>query len=586
MRRPLKIVLVIAVLAVFGAWFAVNRATRLVNSLLRDFATSETSRLSDSVYVLAVGQLHFNWSARRVTLDSVLMTTDTVRNARRPQPLAATRVALRTCTLGGIHVTTLLFGQGLTAGNFGCQAVEFASDSPANLPAPADSTRPAAPPARTNAPAAPAAPATSRTQGAAAPGAFLALQKSLVLPSQVPALRLLKISFPSVSISLIQRYEGNDHLEFQLERARLQVNGLAIDPSDSAAAQRTLFSESVVLSAENASFSPDTATTASLGRLDVDLTDSSVSIHDFAFGPTISDAAFAQRSPYRRDRIRVSAHRLSLKGLDINQFARNGNLYLRVMELDSFLFEIRTDKRKPKRPGVSPPKRSVQGFMAARPRSVGIDTIRITNSQVAYEEFARNRDTPGRLVFTQLNALGTSFIHLRGVTRLERPFHLEARTLLMGRGRLSVMFDVPFDAPGFTMRSEGNLGPTPASALNPFVSAIMPAAVKGGQLNSVSWAFRVQNGRASGVLRPLYSDLSVDVTGQGMGGVLGNRGIIGGIVRGAAEMAAGFKVRSNNPEKADRPPRVGTINYTFRGESLPSFFWNVIKTGLMPVILK
>jgi len=583
MRRPLKVLLAIAVISVFGAWFAVNRATRLVNSLLRDFAMSETARLSDSVYVLAVGQLHFNWSARRVTLDSVLVTTDTVRNARRPQRLAATRVALRTCTLGGIHVTTLLFGNGLTAGTFGCQAVEFASDTPADLPGPADTSRPVASPART---ATTATPASSRTQGAAAPGAFLALQKSLVLPSQVPALRLVKISFPSVSISLIQRYENKDQLTFRLERARLQVNGLAIDPSDSAAAQRTLFSESVVLSAENASFSPDTATTASLGRLDVDLTDSSVSIHNFAFGPTISDAAFAQRSPYRRDRIKVSAHRLSLKGLDINQFARNGNLQMRAMELDSFLFEIRSDKRKPKRPGVSPPKRSVQGFMAARPRSVGIDTIRITNSQVAYEEFAKNRDTPGRLVFTQMNALGTSFIHLRGVTRLERPFHLEARMLLMGRGRLSVMFDVPFDAPSFTMRAEGNLGPTPASALNPFVSAIMPAAVKGGQLNSVTFAFRVQNGRASGVLRPLYTGLSVDVTGEGMGGVLGNRGLIGGIVRGAAEMAAGFKVRSNNPEKPGRQPRVGTINYTFRGESLPSFFWNVIKTGLMPVILK
>jgi hypothetical protein len=102
----------------------------------------------------------------------------------------------------------------------------------------------------------------------------------------------------------------------------------------------------------------------------------------------------------------------------------------------------------------------------------------------------------------------------------------------------------------------------------------------------VSWVFRVQNGRATGVLRPLYSGLSVDVTGEGMGGVLGNRGIIGGIVRGAAEVAAGFKVRANNPEKPDRPPRVGTINHTFRGESLPSFFWNIIKTGLLPVIIK
>jgi hypothetical protein len=588
-RRKLMLGSVIVVgIAALGLWFSISRATRLINGLLRDFASAETTRLSDSTYILNVGALSFDWPQRKVTLDSVLLTTDTARNARRAEPLAATRAVLRNCTLFGIQVTTLVLGRGLVAGGFGCSDVLFATDKPAGLEPAADSALPAARPATPAAsPAAPAAsPAAPQTTGPAAPGAFLALQQGLALPSQVPALRLSRITFPNVAISLVQRYERGDRLEFVLERAQLRITGLAIDPADSAAALRTLFSESVVLSAENAAFRPDTSTSVSLGRLDINLNDSNVIIRDFAFGPLISDEAYARQSPWRRERIRASARKLAFKGLDINLFARSGALRVRALELDSLMFEIRGDKRKPPRPGPKPPKRSIQGFMAARPRSLQIDTIRITNSQVAYEEFAKNRDTPGRLVFARLNAVGTSFLHQRGVTTRAHPFLLEATTFLMGRGRLRVAFEVPLDAPTFAMRTVGSLGPTPASALNPFISQILPAAVKGGQLNSVTFVFRVENGRARGTLTPLYTGLAVDVTGRGMTGVLGNRGIIGGIVRGAAELAAGFKVRGNNPDKPDRPPKVGTINHTFHGESLPSFFWNAIKTGLLPVVVK
>ena len=589
-RRKLVVGSVIVVgVAALGLWFSISRATRLINGLLRDFASAETARLTDSTYILNVGALSFDWPQRKVTLDSVLLTTDTARNARRAEPLAATRAVLRNCTLSGIQITTLVLGRGLVAGGFGCSDVLFATDKPAGLEPAADSAHPAARPATPAAsPATPAAHPTAAPQAgpAAAPGAFLALQQGLALPSQVPALRLSRISFPNVAITLVQRYERGDRLEFVLERAQLRITGLAIDPADSAAALRTLFSESVVLSAENAAFRPDTSTSVSLGRLDVNLNDSSVAIRDFAFGPLITDEAFARQSPWRRERIRASARLLAFKGLDINLFARSGALRVRTLELDSLLFEIRGDKRKPPRPGPKPPKRSVQGFMAARPRSLQIDTIRITNSQVAYEEFAKNRDTPGRLVFARLNAVGTSFLHQRGVTTRAHPFLLEATTFLMGRGRLRVAFEVPLDAPDFTMRTVGSLGPTPASALNPFISLILPAAVKGGQLNSVTFVFRVENGRARGTLTPLYTGLAVDVTGRGMTGVLGNRGIIGGIARGAAELAAGFKVRGNNPDKPDRPPKVGTIDHTFHGESLPTFFWNAIKKGLLPVVVK
>jgi hypothetical protein len=414
----------------------------------------------------------------------------------------------------------------------------------------------------------------------------MSIQKTLRLPRQVPRVRITRIAFPNVAIMLIQHYELGKQLSFNLERAQVRAEGLNIDPGDPAAASRTLFSRSVTLSAKNALFLPDTATSASVAQLDVDLTDSTLSIHGLAYGPHITDAEFARQSRWRRDRIRARADSLTAKGMDINLFARTGAVRIRTLDLDSLRLEIRTDKRRPRQQAGRTPMRTIQGFMASRPRSWQIDSIRLRNSEVVYEEFAPNRNAPGRLVFARLEALGTSFRHARGRTTLGHPFVLDATAQLMGRGRLNVTFTVPFDAPGFTMDIRGALGPMPAAALNPFLSQIMPAAIKSGDVQGIAFTMRVSNGHTSGQVTPLYQGFGLDVTGRGLTGVLANRGIIGGIARGAAEMASGSKVYGSNPEKAGETPRVGRISHTFGGESLPTFLWLSLRSGLLPVIVK
>ena len=98
--------------------------------------------------------------------------------------------------------------------------------------------------------------------------------------------------------------------------------------------------------------------------------------------------------------------------------------------------------------------------------------------------------------------------------------------------------------------------------------------------------YTVRNEVARGVVVPRYSGLAADITGTGSGGILGAKNPIGGLVRATAEAAQGLKVRQSNPSDPDEPPRVGQVNYTFQGESLPAWFWNVLKQGLLSVVLK
>jgi hypothetical protein len=125
-----------------------------------------------------------------------------------------------------------------------------------------------------------------------------------------------------------------------------------------------------------------------------------------------------------------------------------------------------------------------------------------------------------------------------------------------------------------------------AQAFNPLIEHVTPARIKSGRINGVTFEYTVRNDVARGVVVPRYSNLAADITGTGSGGLLGAKNPIGGLLRATAEAAQGMKVRQNNPEERGRPPLVGQVNHTFGGESLPSWFWNVLKQGLLDVVLK
>ena len=491
--------------------------------------------------------------------------------------------------ISGVDIVQLVLGRGLEASQIGCAEVRWDADAPADSSALAlyanrDAQRPAPRPAPSRRTPISLDSARRAAQAAAPPTGLNTFQQRLRLPSQVPRIRIGRITFPSLGTTLIQRDPSGDRARFDLARGRLDVLNVIIDPADSTRAEKALFADNVQLRADSAEFLPDTAQIVRVGQLAVNLTDSSITVRDFEQGPRVSDADFQRLSQYRRDRIRVRVGALTIRGADRTAWSRRGSIVARALVLDSVRFEIRSDKRKPGRPGPSTPKRSPQTFMAYFPRGISVDTIQITNAAVIYEEFAPRRDQPGRLTIDNVNVLGLWARHVPGRVSSDS-LVLDVRGRLMRQAPVHVHVEIPLDAPSFVMRVRGSAGAMDAAALNPLIEHIQPARIKSGRIDDVRFQFAVTNGVARGTLTPRYRDMAADVTGEGMTGVLG-RGPIGGLLRGAAEAAQGLKVRGSNPDEPDRAPRVGTINHRFEGESLPAFVWNAIKSGLMPVVLK
>jgi hypothetical protein len=127
----------------------------------------------------------------------------------------------------------------------------------------------------------------------------------------------------------------------------------------------------------------------------------------------------------------------------------------------------------------------------------------------------------------------------------------------------------------------------PATAFNAVVEHLVNWKIARGQVEKVTFGAAVHDGVARGSLTPLYTGLSVDVTGHGSGGILGLHGIIGGAARGLASIVARSKLNGDNPDAPGKAPRIGPIRHTFTpSETLPGFLWVSVREGLLVVMVK
>jgi len=558
--RTITSLALLALLVVAGFWW---RAVWVTRHLLRVDAPAAIADKSGNVYQVAVGRVRFNPVRRRVTVDTIHVSTNDSVNALRPRPRSALRLSFQHCTMSGVRVFKLTFRRGLNAETFGCAAVTAAVDVPRGAP---DSTAPSDDAER----------------------AFFVLQQSLRLPASTPQVRVARIDFPQVALDFrLERAQGEARL--QLEHLRWLMTDFLIDPRDSTAAARPLFSDTVEIAAANFVGQLDSVTAVTVAALRLSLSDSTLEVRGVAFAPSQTDAAFARSHPYRRTLIRTATSRIDVRGLDVGVFLLRQGVRARRVQLDSLRLDVFSDLRRP-RDRRRPTRRTPQAWIAGIEREIHVDSVVIRDGEIVYREQRPRHNKPGVMTFGRLEAVATNVRHVTGGGRrsTRTPLTLNTTAYLQNEGKLEARFVVPLDTPRFTMAFRGRLGPMPATSLNAFIDEALPLRLDKGRIESITFSATVTNGVARGTVTPRYKDLAVEVTGEGSTGILGAGGVIGGAARGVATLVGNLtELRSDNPEDGATAARAGTIHHTFRSdETLPAFLWKSLRGGLLAVVRK
>ena len=252
-RTVIGIVLIVAI-AIGGLWW---RATWVGNHLLHVEAAKAIAEKSGGVYRIEVGRARYHLLRRYISVDSIYVTTNEEANAQRPRPRTALRLKFHQCTIAGMHLFTLIAGRGLIAETFGCADVSASAKVPRRPPR-SDADTVAPPPG--------------------ARQAFFVLQQGLRLPKFAPRVQVARIDFPHVELDLrLQRARGGE-ARLELEHLQWRMTDLSVDPADSVATARPLFSRRVELSAANFVAHPDSNTAARIEGFVGSLSDSALEI--------------------------------------------------------------------------------------------------------------------------------------------------------------------------------------------------------------------------------------------------------------------------------------------------------------------
>jgi hypothetical protein len=279
--------------------------------------------------------------------------------------------------------------------------------------------------------------------------------------------------------------------------------------------------------------------------------------------PFYNKETFARRSAKEIDRFSGSLNSLQVQGF---AFGTSPRLHLRARHARvNFSIESYRDKRQPFLKDHRTPL-PVE-LLADMPFGFVIDTVSVENSYASYEEFPEKNDFPGKVVFENLDA---SLYHITQPMQEQGPV-MEARAMLMGKGKLLASFRFPQEAGGrYTVR--GSLKDFELPAINPMLESEAKMRIETGYLQALNFEFGYNDTRSEGVLSMDYRDLK-----------------IAALQAAQPKKKAGLKsmivnlllVRKEEPGQPEQYHKEGTIGFTRdQKRSIFNYWWKSLLSGI------
>jgi len=522
-----------------GASFNANGAERFLDARL--------AALSDSVYRVRMGTLHLDPPRKAARIDTILIFTDTARNARLERPYPVLRLLFHEAEVRGLVLPS-------ETTSVHIDEIRFAKVDAEVTFLPRDTT---------------AAVAGKVARSGATP--IFTWDGSL--PADVPQMEIDRIILQGISATV--RTTRGQHQ--RVDQLGLVLDSVRLDPRAEGDRLPVLVSD-IRLLLSRFSGGWDSTLVLSVGELQGSFRDSTLHIGHAALLPTRSIVEVFRTGRYRRDRISLTVDSLSATGVDWRTALRDGGIPMRALTFDGADFLIYSDKRLPKRPGEVSRKPILQETLARFGRPLALDTIRIRHGRVRYQERIAGGRGTGEIDFQDLDARFTG-LRWGPDERRDQMARLDLTAKLWGEGEMALAIRAPV-AVGRPMASvDLFVGPMDLTLFNRIATAVAPMDVREGTLDSARVRGTIVGDRAVGEVRPYYRDLSIRPQG-------GSGGPLGWLKRGATSVVANsFVVRDENPDDEGNL-MVGPFDRVrLPGQTFWPFAWTFTRDGLLLVAM-
>jgi len=362
--------LLAAVLLGYTAWsqrWAISgRAVAIVDPVVRRWAADEVDRLSGGVYHLTASTIVVDEAKKRLSIDTVHVTTNTAVNARRAVPLPIVTLVFGGCALEGIDLDQLAARRGLHVRHAGCASVRLVGE----VPAPAPGSAPVAKPS----------------------GGFLSLRENLDLPRTIPFVQIDTVAFPAVELNLGITGRNRRRTALAFDRFSARLDSMHYDPREKPEERGPLLSRNVRVRVDGFAGSREAASRLTFDSLSASLARGVVQLDGLIYEPIAGTST---------DSLGFSAlevDHLAMTGVDWRAFLTAGDVGVGRLTVNGAMMRFpppsqrESGRLKPVTAPVSVGRPTVGAMLRALGRDMRLDTLDMTLLRVV-EEALTPRDS-------------------------------------------------------------------------------------------------------------------------------------------------------------------------------------------------
>ncbi|SFN26684.1 hypothetical protein [Salegentibacter flavus] len=330
----------------------------------------------------------------------------------------------------------------------------------------------------------------SKSSGDATSSGFK--ENILIKRLQIKNGELAIIENDSAENSLFTKFNHLKILDFQLDSSSVN-NTIPFQYKD------------YVFKGDSIFFKLDPRHNISLGKMNIE--EGHSVFNDFRIIPVYGKQEFQQHIPYELDRFELVVEEVIFSNLKWKFENDSLSIENPLVKIKNANLEVYRDKLQP---DDTRQKKMYSEMIRRLPFKLKLDTIRVINSYIKYEELIDGDRSPGEVDFSNLDA---SIYNLSNINMQAKDFkstEVDVKTLFMQEANLSVNWRINIQNKNDRFNISGDMNRISEEAMNRFMKPAMNVLAK-GSIEDMAFNYSGNHTEALGDMRLVYKDFKVEV---------------------------------------------------------------------------
>ncbi|SDM08456.1 hypothetical protein SAMN05421823_110114 [Catalinimonas alkaloidigena] len=358
----------------------------------------------------------------------------------------------------------------------------------------------------------------------------------------------------------------------ELPRFSLRIRDIKIDSTAHLDRDRMFYSEHFRGRAEGFRIeTPDSLYVLSIDSVGIDSDGGRLSLDSLHYTPLFKRSEMGKMLEKRNASTEVSVARVDLKGVDLKRLFRLNDCYVNEVDLDQIRLLSYKNKKLYEEKRIRP---LPQEILRELPIHVKIDSLKIKDGFIRYDELGEESIKPGYVTFERLNGVLRNLTNVPWMLDTGATATFDGSAYLMGQGRLDAHLKFMLGDSTDRFEVRGTLGKMDLTALNEMTVNRVFVRIKEGQNLRTDFHIVGNGERSGGELRWRYQDLKISVLNGDK--VLEDEESRRDII---SFLANRLVLRSDNPKGDDL--RVGQIYFERNPQkSMFNYWWKSALSGM------